>query len=605
MFDKLARLFKRGAAEPKSEAFSPEEDIRLAEHWLGQGDLKHAAFHAGAALVKNANNPEWLSLLERIITCAPDPLELAPMGERNYAGTAAMHAYILAHIGRYSEALPLILQVAGRLPEAGYLEWPIRWLQNPAARNAVDLQPLIGFLGMFVNEDQRGPLSDTARKVTLERIPVLLETANDTQAVTSQQAFLFTVMLKRLDRLDIAEKIATRTFATHPDYHSANAMASIYRATGRQSEAVDMYRQAAAFDPSDAAVRLDAGDILEELERFAESAVEYEIVLKREPAHPWALPSYYAARYEETGDDSWAQKFAEYQQTNPSNQRARALQRIFRTYFGPVLPSPSEATINGVAQVLESGWKGQDKGEIEIGLSSLEAPSAMMACAMELTRKAGSPVRVNLQVELGKTPDPREPRVPVRYRLWRYNGAASFPAIDAPPADVVAAVGALAETSYSPQRWWADALTPARAIGPERVGEILAAMVNPAPVPEGMFTWDWMYRWQFAAAFLAARVDDGWDGSARKDALLSLANGATDWTVDTGVVLLALVAKDIPEAEPEITQLYIDLVSHAYTMPGYRCFLEPVLLSILELPNATPSLKEQAVDTLKKMHSAG
>jgi len=602
MFDKLSKLFNRGGKQPKA-APTPEQDIMLAERALAEGELAHAAFHAGAALVSNPNNPEWLALLQRIVTCAGDPLELAPLQKDNYAGTVAVRAYILAHLGRYSEALPLILQVVVSLPEAGYLEWPIGWLNNPAARHTVDLEPVVGFMGRFVDPEQRAKLTDAACRATLDRIPAFLKAASETQQPTAHQAFLFVVMLKRLNRLDIAEVVAAKAYAANPDYHSANAMASIYRATGRMDEAVAMYRQAAQFDPSDEAVRLDAGDILADLGRLEEAAAEYEEVLKREPGHPWALPSYYAVQYEQTGQDEWANLFAHYLDANPSNNRARELKRRLRPYFSPMLPSPTEATINAIRQIIEKGFKPSQDGVFAMGLSNLESPSAVMSANMELTRKFGTPTRLKIDVSVGSQPDPREPRVPVQYHLWNYRGIDASPAVRPPAADVTAAVGALASTTYSPQGWWNAAQSHAAAIGSGRVGEVLAAMVHPSPVPAGTYAWDWVYRTQFAAAFIVARMDETWAGSTRRSALMDIANGPVDWSTEAAVVTLCLIAKATPEAEPEVTQLYIDLIKQARGFKGYTCYLEPVLLSALELPNIESPLREYVLDTLKAVRS--
>src|SRR5258708_35887507 len=66
---------RAGARTPRVQVaagagLNPEQDIALAQQALMRGDLKHAAFHVGGALATNPENPDWLALLDQIITQA-------------------------------------------------------------------------------------------------------------------------------------------------------------------------------------------------------------------------------------------------------------------------------------------------------------------------------------------------------------------------------------------------------------------------------------------------------------------------------------------------------------------------------------------------------
>src|SRR5207302_749651 len=78
------------------------------------------------------------------------------------------------------------------------------------------------------------------------------------------------------------------------------------------------------------------------------------------------------------------------------------------------LPCPREATLNVARQAL------QQKHQImEVGVSSMESPSTRLAMELALGLPRGS---MKVGVAQIQTPDPRVPRVPVKYLLWRYEG---------------------------------------------------------------------------------------------------------------------------------------------------------------------------------------
>ena len=106
-----------GLRPPPRPARTPAEEMEVAYRAVSEGDLPHAAFHAGAALFADPANRDAARLLERAVAAmeekGQDPLELAPLNEGGqvYAGTVAARAYILAHLGRHHEAADLLPEV--------------------------------------------------------------------------------------------------------------------------------------------------------------------------------------------------------------------------------------------------------------------------------------------------------------------------------------------------------------------------------------------------------------------------------------------------------------------------------------------------------------
>jgi len=103
-----------GLARPHCGAKpTPAEDMAVAYRAVSDGDLPHAAFHVACALYAgDPNDRKALALLDRLVSdtqdSGGDPLALAPLKRDNYAGTVAVRARILAHLGQYREAFNLL-----------------------------------------------------------------------------------------------------------------------------------------------------------------------------------------------------------------------------------------------------------------------------------------------------------------------------------------------------------------------------------------------------------------------------------------------------------------------------------------------------------------
>jgi hypothetical protein len=70
---------------------------------------------------------------------------------------------------------------------------------------------------------------------------------------------------------------------------------------------------------------------------------------------------------------------------------------------------------------------------------------------------------------------------------------------------------------------------------------------------------DWVYRWQVAALIGLALSDRGWNGTAKRTALLSLFNGPVDWPTSAAIRVAAEVALREPGATSELRRILIEL----------------------------------------------
>jgi tetratricopeptide (TPR) repeat protein len=311
--------------DEEEEQHDPEADAAMARDAFAERDLPHAAFHAASALSGDPMNSEWRELLDKIIDAADDPLKLAPLEEENSFVTVALRAYVLARLGNWPDAIDLCLQVAAVRPDIPYLLWANQWIQQPGAAEAVDTGDVVSalaalfesFPGLYLeNDEERGLLAPALPVVNR----ILDAHPGDSRLV------MFTAMLSRkLGLFEEAHQLAERAFALEPCWETATEVAASLRLLGDIDRALEAYRRAVSFDPSDHSARLDAADMLCEEGRLAEGLSLYNEVLEADPEHDWALPSYLYFHYRLTGDRDSSQKLSDLAAADPDNDRARTL----------------------------------------------------------------------------------------------------------------------------------------------------------------------------------------------------------------------------------------------------------------------------------------
>jgi hypothetical protein len=102
---------------------------------------------------------------------------------------------------------------------------------------------------------------------------------------------------------------------------------------------------------------------------------------------------------------------------------------------------------------------------------------------------------------------------------------------------------------------------------------------------------DWVFRWQIAALLGLAGSERGWDGTAKRDAFVSLLGGAIDWPLAAAVRVVAEIAVQEPDTTADIRSLLIDLGA-ALKRPPNSAITETVLIALELIPYVGDELKD-------------
>lgn len=592
----------------------PHEDMEIASQALAAGDLSHAARHVADALAVHPEREDWRAVLDAIADRAagasPGPEEssegpplrdgaatadaLFPVDGGMWFGHAAGRAHVLRRRGEPGQAVGLLAQVVAAMPGRGYEAWLAEWVAGQdgppegglLSALAEVLGPTIGFLRLRESERR-------ACALWLPIVRALVRRPGLPPPVLAFTSGLF----RRCGELEEAEAVARGALAAQESDMAATALGLALRARGAWDEALEAFELARRLDPQipadaeRARVLVDAGRLSE-----AEQALE-RVELERDPelqlmtawvrlrlrgdARPRRLLDRFRGR---TRIDPALVTLARGLGERASADTFRSLTRHAVGY----LPVPGDATANVVRQVwTQSGAQGGSK-LTRMSVTSLEGPSNRLALA--LLCGSDDPGAVPYEFGAVPTPDPRRPRRPVRDVLWIYQGPEQREVTRAaarPGERVQRVVSAIATSTYFLPRWWDAARSAGPSLGPTLAEDLLGAMVHPPPLPPGsaLDPVEWIFRHQLAAALVLAHVDEGWERSRRREALLSLVDGAMDWTVDAAILALRELALDEPEVLPEVEQRLWELLREV-PKPGHEWFAPTLCWSYLALPGS-------------------
>ncbi|RMG16082.1 MAG: tetratricopeptide repeat protein [Planctomycetota bacterium] len=561
----------------------PDEDFALARAAFEAGEMAHAARHVSNALAVDPSVPAWRALLEEIAEAGGDPKELIDIEQGAYFGHVAGHAYLLAHQGRVQEGLDLLAQVGRHMPAVPYGTWAADWLRTCRARlHLGGTAALLAHLGrdtigfMELRASERAVLSGwlPLAEAILER--------DGSDLFWPGALLVASGLLRRLGRFAAAEDAARRAMALEPSGMASTALGLALRAAGRYEEALEAFRAAQEQDPDTtfaaerARVLLDAG----------------------RPEEAWRELSSVEGREEDPELSAMHDYLGHAVEGRPSGEAVvrilgpRARADDFRRITVPAataLALPNDATANAVRQVFaEHGHSVQ--GRLRVSVTHLEPPSCRLALVVGFQ---GTTDTRRADYSFGELPDPdpRRPRRPVRDVVWIYTGEGRREVVQAvaPPSErVQRLVTAIATSPYYLPRWWDAAKSAGPGLGPRLAEELLGAMVHPpVPPPDDTDAVEWIFRHQCAAALLLAHVDEGWEGSRRREALLSLVDGVVDWTTDAAILALRELALDEPAALGEVSERFWTLLDELPS-PGHTWYGETLAWSYLCLPG-TPA----------------
>lgn len=599
--DGVHRMVLRASNQPLPE--DPDEKIydqdegehaEIAQRALQTGDFKRAIYHLGLALAGDPVRAEWLALLDRwIAATGPRALDFVPLDDevyfstllaskqlmsqgntpmhrmevtplvgKNYHARVAVHAYILAAQGKVREAVTLLLQLLQVKQEIPYILWLTRWQDRPGFAEALE-PALVGSVAVRVMQKYPGTyvFSERGRAEIEQYLPLLRKTYEvisgremDEGALTA--AFVYAMGLRKSGAFEEAARVARGLPAS---YQTLVALAMAEDALGNSDASVEAYRRALSLQPDDVAVRNDLGTLFLKQGKLDEALAYYEESARLDPSDPFQDALAYSAyiHYLQTPAEEWIERLKTLAQSQGSARRL--VYHLQAPYIG-ALTYPGEALINVMRGMKARSAAGEFKlgpgGKFEIGLSSLEAPSAQLATRLMLDAYG---VSYTISAADVLTPDPRQPLRPVEYRIWRYNGMEPAPAVEPPAPAIAQSIAEIARVPYALERWYALARPLGQRLGTDALMSLLGVMVHPPATPEGWETWDWLSAVQIASALTITAIDNGWEGSRRKAALTSLIYGPMDWSGAAALIALAVLAQQDRRINIEFDHICRDL----------------------------------------------
>lgn len=570
------------------------QELKIAQEAAAAGEFQHAMSHLAWALKDDPCDVEARKLLDRLIQAVIDPLSLVPWTEPETPyPIAAVRAFIQARAGQLEEAVALMRQIYQSIPGVPFVSWLLEWLAIPDRANDLSPDMMSGLVATLAQKIFEG--IDPAEYAALEQLLPPLISYRDAHPQATQFVGMLVILMRNMGRMDEALAIGQATYSNHPDYLLSAILGTSYRINGDLDAALSMFRAALQYEPESMEIRLDIADTLCTCGRIQEGVIAYQEILEREPDHPWALPSlfYYSAVLEPQGP--WQERLEGYIRSSRDNERAQLLNAHLVPYISS-LPEPSDALINLLRQVSEQQ---ADLRTFTVSLSALESPSACLAIELYQLEHFGA-ADLNVDVAKIQRPDPRLPLGPVEYLLWRYNGNRPQPAVALPSSEVAGMMAAFAAVPYEIDAWSYLGQRSASSLGSASLPDLLGVMVHPPKRQDPFTIWEWVHRVQFAAAFTLAHLDEGWEGSLRRQALLSLARGPMDWTVEAAIVALWRVAVMEPASIADIEALYMQLLDKLPDA-GAVPYIQALLLCSMYMPSE--KLRKRAERMAKKWFS--
>ena len=595
------------------DGLSPRDLAASGLAALEQGDVGAAITAIGRGLWLDPADGMLLSLADRLLERHADEAErLLALRVGMPAHEGALRARLLARRGALTEAVNILLQLAGVDPPVRYLRWAVGWLEaaDADALAEVSVGPLLSTVA-GVQEPLEG---ETAQWDLVAEVLGRLRPAHPAHP---HLPALHALAMRNAGRHAEAISLARAAHEDNRSFASAVALAGTLRGAGQLDDALEAYREAEALAAPNQKMSpvLDRGDMLEHAGRFSEALAEYEAAQVISPEDPWGIASAHYVRHR-LGDRAARYALWETWIAHPDHARARQLARRVAPFVG-YLPEPWEALVQYARdmtpaqlaslrrQALASVPDGAEVKEIRhrLQLQRPEPPSAQWV-ARAVAAQGG--VVLEFDCEGLPQPDPRRPRADdLRYALWRYEGDTALPALTVGPeaASLSEAVRQIAAREDFNQdyvsragRWMGEHLEESA------LESLLALCVSPPPAPEGMAPWDWLPRVQRICATAVAFLSEGWEGTARREALRSLILGPSDWTVVAGAWAAVTLAEADGTGAAEtggwiLTRLREEPID-VFAGPTYG-----LAMALMFHPAAAPRLRSTMLDLIREAES--
>lgn len=586
------------------ERLAAEGEVSLARLIMAGGDLPHAAGHLGNAMAIDPRLPETHEALTELATRCGGPhaaLDLFPL-DRPSTGAVACRAHLQAACGNWAEAVGLI---AAAIRTEHDRPWShVAWLAHDRLPDLLPPEAMTQALARAVGGALPDPLPAQAREA-LAPFYALTRALVARHPGEARLAAIGSGLARRMGDTDTAVSWARQARRTQPGHVTSVMLGYALRAAGRADEALTVWREEIARDPSDLSLMVDVAELCTATGRASEGLSWAERAAAAGPDHPQAAPAVFGVRYAADGDPAHLLALSDHLREHPEHPYAAtvlARHSEWQPWLG-VVPHATEATVNVLLQMLESPHADEARGHpIHLAASMIEPPSATLAF---LTAFPNGEVA---NQSIGD-PDPREPVREVRTRVWRYEGLAAVPAV-APPAPEAAAL--LRDTASVSWPHIPAAYDHAVRLSGLSLGDLLGVLVHP-PEPadddQGRYLRDhhpdlWIRAVQtFACLGLAHhRTDQPWNGSDRRRILLDLLDGPEDWVCEAAGFALLAAAWMEPELRVEVGERLAARL--AFAARAWRTREVTVLASMCRLALLCPWLEESWYRLAREVLSA-
>lgn len=574
---------------------SPEDDARLARRALDEGDVGHAASHAAAAFGERPDRREYEVLVEQVAAASTDPV--AEFSRDDWFGTVAARAVALRQRGDHAQALDLLLQVASYRVDLPFETVIVRWLREAPHETPTPFHA-IARLAFEIAGTLTGRIRVRPGEArALERVATVLDAAVERPGAEASVPLQMAAasVYRRLGQCDRALVASARLQAAGASLDSALMEGLVHRSAGDFSRAVSAFQRAAALGDRVALAELARAHWDRHAYAEAARAIEAMGDLGDDVELKQALVY---LRWKD-GQSDQGGPIAAIVGGEATPDDARSLGEPWEGY----LPEPREASTNALRQIMQQ--REGNPAKLAVTLSCMESPSARLAFVLATTGGT-HPAAGDYRFESLPSPDPREPRHRDGTRLWTFGGRDGHTPeqrLPPPPESIYTAIDALASRPYFLPAWWSRAAEVAAQVQapPDRW---LAALVHPSEPPPDIPAWEWVQRRQHAATYVLARLDSGWTGSRRREALLGLLRGQPDWPIEAAIVAAGEILRDEPEACEELVGELWSL-TEAIPDQGHLAWADALAVVLARLPMTPENLRQWAHQWFEHNRSGG
>lgn len=548
------------------------DDWKVFAEAVEERDMAHATFHLVNLVEEQGQDSRTAEAIETWLGATGSRgSEFLGVGEELRVGEAILLAHFHERHGSVERALHYMME-AMKVDETIKQEAWLRRLASPENLKAMPVDWIIAAC-QIQDQDYLAEVSDEI----LERA----QRVHDDSRIALNRAR----QLRMQNHLGEALRVAEEQHAENPDYFACVSLGTNQKENGLYREAMASFEQALEQEPEDYACRLEIGDLHLELAEWEEALRWYSEAEQYTSDRTWTAPSILFAKAKHFNDAQYEGQLKAYADTHPDSGRAHYLLGSGH-FYRYAMPFREESILKMVGHWLQS-----DDVPVRMAISSMEAPSALLACREIL--------RPDLSILFHvPEPDPTLPFKEVRFCLWAFEkekgnlSLLPIPGVPEPPGLLKELVGDLAQEDYVLETWSEEARATMER---HQFGcdAIAAVMVHPPNRPDSVDAVDWRFRVQVAAGLMIARqaCEPFWD-SPSCEAILSILHGPVDWTSTAAVVALLDVALREPESRERIIETLSELLTRPMTPIWYMCVYRPIVSCLVQIPGISPDLQE-------------